>query len=71
MWKINSHLDCTETQQEFETHEDALIEMHRMAEELADLSGACVFHDSIGLSTVYDEADEEDNYICFWITDQG
>lgn len=62
MWKIKSHLEL-DCHQEFETREDALIEMHRIADDLADDMGANVFHDGIGLSTVYDE----ESHICYWI----
>lgn len=67
MWKIYSHLNI-ECHQEFETQDDALIEMHRMSEELANEMGDDVFHDPIGLSTVWD--DENDEYWCFWISQE-
>ena len=65
MWRIRSHLEL-ECHQEFETRDDALIEMHRMADDLADCMGDNVFHDDIGLSTVWD--DETDDYVCYWLT---
>ena len=71
MWKVKSHLECEETEQVFETREDAEIEMHRMAEELAELTGSHISEFPIGLLTVY-EADAEgegENYICFWVSE--
>ena len=72
MWKVNSHVDFEETYQEFETREDAAIEMERMAEELAECTGAHLTEFPPGLITVWgtDEDGEGDNYICFWISEQ-
>ncbi len=70
MWKVKSHVDFEETHQVFETKEDAIIEMHRMAEELAETAGASLYEQPPGLLTVYDIDDGEgDNYICFWVSE--
>ena len=64
MWKVKSHLECAENYDTFETGSDAEIELHRLADDYAELMGAHVFHDDIGLSTVWDDDGE---YICFWL----
>ena len=71
MWRIQSHIDCAEMDQEFETREDARIEMHRVAEELADELGAHLTEYPPGLTTVWssDEDGEGDNYVCFWVSE--
>jgi hypothetical protein len=66
MWKVKSHLDVIEIDQDFDNRDSAELEMRCMADELAELLGAHVFHDSIGLSTVWDE----DDHVCFWLSEE-